>query len=783
MPDAMPRLKRTGVMGRGAMALGLLWTGAILRAQLPQPVLNHVFPAGVVPGRTNELTVSGGDLDGMSGLVFTDPRVKSEAKPGASGVFLVAVPAEVPPGPLDARVTGRFGVSNPRVVMVEPGPARLQAPTNTASGSAARLASGEAAWGRLAPASSSWFSMELRKGERALVRVLAPEVDSRLVPDLAAFDASGAEVARTRRLGWIDFEARSDGEHRVQLTESLYRGGDDHFYRIERVTGPHVDFALPAAVRAGVMNRVALFGRRLPGGKRTGLTGADGVALETVDVDVAVPAEASVQPWPVDRVRRPSSGGGDVWAWRWSTTNGVSNPVAFALTALPVASAGVDLATGRPMVASVAVPVEFGGVFPRAGELSGVSFPAKKGEVWWVEVTGDRLGQGVDPAILIQRERGTKDANGRMQYADVSELPELDANPGGAEFPLGSRDSLGKFEVPEDGTYRVLVRDLFNTGSRAMRRPYRLSVRRAEPGFRLVAWAQPPPKANGEDRRVHVVTPELRRGGTLPLRMAVWRRDGFDGPIELGAEGLPPGVACLPTLVPAGAASGTLLLTASDTAAPGAFAVRVRGRAVVGTNAIVQEARAGGAVWVVGDHSQEAVAVRMAQVTQVGVVPEDEPVVVRAREERVYEVKAGGKLEVPLVVLRRFEFPAAFNLKPAGHGALDKAKELNVPEKATNAVLALNLAETALPEGEHTLWLQGQVSGKYRNQPEALASAEAALKAADEALKSASAEQKGALEQRRKDAEAARKAAEERAKPRDVTLGLWSAPIRVRVTK
>jgi hypothetical protein len=87
----------------------------------------------------------------------------------------------------------------------------------------------------------------------------------------------------------------------------------------------------------------------------------------------------------------------------------------------------------------------------------------------------------------------------------------------------------------------------------------------------------------------------------------------------------------------------------------------------------------------------------------------------------------------------------------------------------------------ALPEGEHAFWLQGQVAGKYRNQPEAIGVADADFKAAEASLKTATAEQKPAIEQRRKEAEARRKAAEERAKPRDVTMGVWSAPIRVKV--
>lgn len=99
---------------------------------------------------------------------------------------------------------------------------------------------------------------------------------------------------------------------------------------------------------------------------------------------------------------------------------------------------------------------------------------------------------------------------------------------------------------------------------------------------------------------------------------------------------------------------------------------------------------------------------------------------------------AGGKLSVPLAVHRRFEYPAAFNLKPSGHPELDKAKELAIPEKATNVTWELNLAETKLPEGEHLVCLQGFITGKYRNNPQAAEAADrdaqAAAKAATDAV-------------------------------------------------
>ena len=71
--------------------------------------------------------------------------------------------------------------------------------------------------------------------------------------------------------------------------------------------------------------------------------------------------------------------------------------------------------------------------------------------------------------------------------------------------------------------------------------------------------------------------------------------------------------------------------------------------------------------------------------------------------------------------------------------------------------------------------------GDSRQAPEALVAAEAELKEAEKALSSAKPEGKAAAETRKKEAEARRKSAEEKAKPRDLTLALWSEPFTVTV--
>ena len=180
----------------------------------------------------------------------------------------------------------------------------------------------------------------------------------------------------------------------------------------------------------------------------------------------------------------------------------------------------------------------------------------------------------------------------------------------------------------------------------------------------------------------------------------------------------------------AGQNVGTLLLTAS-TEAGAATSVVILGSAAIGTNPITHASSLASVVWPIADFNNENATARLNRDGILSVVAtEHAPVSVAAAEAKSLEVAADGKLAVPLTISRRGDFPAAFNLKPAGHPALDKAKDVVIPEKATNTIAEINLAESKLPPGTHTLWFQGSVAGKYRNNPEALVVAEAELQAA-----------------------------------------------------
>lgn len=749
-------------------------------SDLPQARLLSLFPPGAAAGSTNEVSVRGTDLEDPDALRFSDPRIRALRSGSNSATFQVIVPAEVPPGPVQVRWSGRFGASNPRTFVIGSGPEVLLNPTNTSAATALKLDASAVVSGRLPAGQTLWFRFRPHAGQRWIAELPVRMLDTRLEPILRVFDVSGQQLESSRR-GWIEVPS-TKGEVLIQLCDVTYRGGDEFPFRFSVTAAPRIDFAIPSVLNPGITNRLTLFGRNLEGGRASALMGADGSLLEQTTVDLVGTGHTPPLDTTLSLLARPASAflTHQVTAWQLSGSNGVSNPLLLGISTNPIVVGPLE--SGAPPVLPVPVqpPVEFHGLFPRRGELSGVTFEARKGDKYWVELWAERMGLAADPTAVIQRQKAQKSDSGSAQFTDVLELGDYETNPGGSEFNLFTRDPVGRFEAPEDGTYRILVQDLFHTTGKGPRLPYRLSIRRESPSFDLVALAMQPIRANDNDRAIHPLAPFVRKGGVELIRVLALRRDGFNGEIELSASGWTNGVTSEDTRIPAGQSAGFIPVLAGPEASGPQHPI-LTGRSIppgAAPDAIAVMATAGP----VADFNDSVVPFRVAAEPLVDVsASEMAPVAVEIPPDHTFDALPDGKVSIPLAVIRRGDFNGAFTLKLAGRPEFDKAKEAAVPEKATNLTLEINLSEAKPPEGVYRVWLQGQVSGKYRNNPEALAAAEAELKAADMAIAAASAADKPKLEERRKAVEEKRKAAEEKAKPRDANFRVYSRPLNVRI--
>jgi hypothetical protein len=651
-----------------------------------------------------------------------------------------------------------------------------------------------------------FFQFTAQRGERWFIEAQARALDSRMDPALLVLDGSGRELERARRGGLIDFTAPADGVFTVKAHDALYRGGAEYFYRLNVSRGPRVDLVFPPAGAPGSKGRLAVYGRNLPGSQPAPGCSVAGKPLERIDVEIELPAAEAAGVSAL--ASRPAALGLQGIDYTLATAAGPANAVFLGLASAPL-SVEVEPNNASTNAQRISPPCEIAGQFFPRHDADWFEFEAKKGEVFRLEVVSERAGPVTDAMLVALFGKD-----------EVGEFGDVEGNHGGPAFNFATRDPAGRLEAKEDGTFRVQARDSFNTVEDDPRRVYRLVVRRETPDFDLVALPHGYAPQIKDKKDLAVAPAVARRGETVVARVLALRRDGFDGAIQLGVEGLPQGVRCPGATMNAGSREALLYFTVDEDAPEWAGAVRITGRAKAGERELVREARGGTLLWPVGDPGEEAVVSRLTGGFAFSVVASERaPVIVRAAENKVWEAAAGtGKLAIPLRVSRNGEFKEALKLKATGLGALDSLKELDVDAKATNATLEIDLAQQKIPVGEHRFILTAQTKGQHRRvspdeEKAAQEAAKDAAKAADEraaaakqaagkleaiqAAAEATAEAKADAEREaasaavaaqeasaRKDA-LARRARElaERVKPKETTVVVYSEPIGLRLAE
>ncbi len=676
--------------------LGAAFVARSFAAELPVIRLDTVFPPSGKAGSEVDAAITGADLDEAKTLHFSHPGITGEAKEKR---FIIKIAADVPPGVYDARVVGLLGISNPRAFVVSDLPQSVELATNTKPETAAELAVDSSVSGTATAATADYFKFTAKGGQRLIVECDAAEIDSQLTPILAVLDAAGRELETARTGGALDFTAPADGTFLIRIHDLTYAGGPNFFYHLTLTSGPHIDFIMPPCAKPGAKTKFTLFGRNLPGGTAANLAGHDRKPLERLDVEIDVPPTADTR---VDGTMNPASASAPGFSYRFKAPRS-SNPVFIAFTDLPVVAEQEP--NNEPAVAQkLTPPCEVAGQFFPAVDTDIYTFDAKKGEVWWIEVISRQVDNRTNPFLLIQREA-----------ADVLEAYGSDANVGGLRFNTATKDPALRFEVKEDGTYRIKTRDLLGGSRKDPRSVYRLAIRKDAPDFQLVALAESRPE-KADDRSAAPRAALARADGTIALKVLALRRDGFAGDIELLAENLPPSVAAGPGKIPSGTNEGVLLLTSTEKPEAWLGAVRVIGKAKIGEGEAVREARGGAVQWAVADANNDPIESRLTRNIALAVSAEVAPVKVTAAEEKRWEIAAGGKLEIPLRVTRRGEFKEALKLKAAGAPGIETLKEIDAAPDAAMVSAVIDLATAKIPVGEHVIRFEAQTKGKFRGK-------------------------------------------------------------------
>jgi hypothetical protein len=768
--------------GRGRCRLLLALVGALVcgvsaQAQLPptlpNPRLNWLFPAGGQVGTTVEVKVTGDELDDAGKLYFSHAGITATlkmAEPGLGqtgpqpvhGTFQVKIAVGVPPGVYELRVQGKFGLSNPRAFVVGTLPEMQETEPNNSLKEANRVALGTTINGTCEPGGLDYFKFSAQKGQRVIIDCWAFRIDSRVDATLVLYDSTGRELDRNsntnRRDPLIDFTVPADGDYLVAVHDQMfgyYAFAGECYYRLTISTAPYLDFIFPPVGAPGSNGQYILYGRNLPGGKPADGVMVAGKQLEQLTVTIPLPGDRAR-----DLVRdgglhvEPSESFMDGIAYRLKTASGVSNPLLLSMSSTPL----VPESKGANDIPLVQPPCEIVGQFTPRGRRGRVSFTAKKGDVYWIEVYSQRLGLPTDPHLLIQQVKGSE--NGVEKFVDLHSVDDNLANAerlhwshlGSILYDMNTHDPSCRFVAPEDGTYRVTVRDLARPALDVLhaakgdpRRVYRLAIRRPAPDFRLVAVPRPPTGLPFEHAaNATVWTPALRPGGSELIEVFAQRQDGFDGPIEVTADDLPPGVTAQPIVIAPAQMSAALILKAADNAPPGICSIKIKGKARIGASDEVRPARSGAMIWAVQPTGVTYHRSRLTDQIPVSVIgAEMAPFSLQVDPELRLEASLAGSVKFPVKVIRRGNFKGAlelatYGLPPTINGPLHQQPKyhlpITIPADKDTAEFTVTVPNHS-PPGTYTFFVSGLGTVSYARNPEKVPPAEQRLAAIEKIVK------------------------------------------------
>jgi hypothetical protein len=769
-----------------ASCAGLLFA-APLFAQLPVTQLTSIFPPGGKPGTAVEVTLGGNDLEDVERLAFSHPGITAAAKMSTPtefektpkplpNQFTVKIAGDVPPGVYEVTAIGRFGMSNPRSFAVGTLNEVSDAAGNSTADKPLEVAIGSTVNGRVDQNAYDYLKLTLKQGERVVIDCAAERLDSRLDATMVLLNGAGREVARVRdTLGKdpvLDFTSPVEGAYTLKLFDAVYGGGQEYFYRLSVSAAPLVDFVFPPSGPAGSNNAYTIYGRNLPGGQQADGLVLNGVPLQKVQVNIPLPGdEAGKSQLAILGAVDPRRAWQDAMEFRLPTPQGPANPVAVYFAKVANTLVEQEPNNEPAQATKVALPCELSGQFYPQRDVDWIQFDAKKGESWWIEVISHQLGLASDPAFTLFRI--TKNDKGEEQATEITQVDDSQERQGRQprDFDTSNDDPSLKFDVPEDGTYRLMIRDQFGDGRKDPSYVYRLAIRPAEPDFRLLAYPDKPAQGQRDQNQTRIEPLTVRKGGATSMTVLINRRDEYAGEITVTVEGLPGGVTCSGAVIGGEVKQAALVISAAEGVGPWSGPIKIVGRGKAGDRELVREARYAAVVWGTQNRQNQPPEFRLTKSMQLGIIDKDvEPAFVQIGEDKVWETSLGGNIEIPITITRRGDFKE--NIKLSGDGLPDqiKPKEVNLDGNTGTGKFELQLNQQNIKPGAYTFFMRGETKRKFVRNPDAIPAVEAELKATtdlltqlNEAVKTATATKDAATKTAQDTANAAKTAEQNKA--------------------
>lgn len=669
--------------------VGLLTLLSTANAELPSIRFDRMTPLGGAAGASVEVEILGADIEEVRTLHFDHPGLTAEHLKDRR--FRITVASDVPAGTYDVRLVGRFGVSNPRLFAVSEGLAELvEKEPNDDPDTAQSISVNAVINGASDQNREDVYRVALKRGQRVVIECQAGKLDSALDASLVLTNADGRQLASNGdyngRDPLLDFTAPDDGDFLIRVNDLSFRGG--HPYRLVVTDRPWTENVFPRAVQVGKPTTLAVYGRNLgPTAKPSPWKDA---ALEETTMNVVVPPDLIAEglyrfiQHPTDHSVLPTAATSTLTGFQVQYAVGATrdlNAVPLLVVDSPV-SVETEPNDTQDQAQKVTLPLVFSGRFDRPRDADWFEFEAEENGPYFFEVYSERIGGRADPYLVVVDDKGNR-------VAELDDFgPRVNAFDGHLRDPYGSVNLMGK------RTYRVLVQDRYGRGG--ARFQYVLRLRRPQPDFYVSAIHHQNPGPGGTT---------LRRGGAVYLDVILHPRDGFNGPVTLTAENLPPGLHARPTTLTGD--RGVFVLWA-DTDAPewtGPIRLVATGKPLDTT--LRRVVRPTTRIW-----TDTNMSASRPMRDLVIAVRESAPFALDFGVERL-EVEAGQKAEVKLNLKRHWpEFKNAVTVLPLSPPPGIRTPNAEIAAAASETTVTVEVQPNARP-GEYALTLLGQAQVPY----------------------------------------------------------------------
>ena len=491
-------------------------------AQTPSPSLKTIFPLGCQLDAEVEVTIQGDHVGDTASLHFNSAGLQATAL--GEGRFLVTASSAAELGMHEVRVRTANGLSGPRPFMVSERVEVGEEEANDTDANAQTIQLSTVVNGRLQSGGDiDCYELELAAGKQVVLECWAHRIDSRLRAVLQVFGPKGRRIAVNRGFFGTDpclaFRALEAGRYVISISDLVYSGGEEHYYRLDVDDAPRVVAAVPPVVQRDRASRVTLYGWNLRPNEGSGITGQTGINAELQTVEFDVVAEDARPETAVVRWLSPEQMGLDGFLL---FPKDAQIPYLMSVTDVEVITEPPGEHARMDQAVELSVPSEVGGQLGQGNELDWYAIDVKRGEVLHLEAWGQRINSPVDLDLVVHAPDGQPLARFRDGLAVAT----------GPAWPSGHFDPRGRWVAPQDGRYFILVRNLIGDAHPNPWRTYRLSVRREEPELSVVAMPVTQSRLNLN----------VAREGTRSIQLVAERSRGLDDSVRISAVGLPQGL-------------------------------------------------------------------------------------------------------------------------------------------------------------------------------------------------------------------------------------------------